>query len=565
MQVLPWAAWVLAAFAVVAALAARPLCSVTGSRSWVNALLVVSFGLVVALTLTQQDVDASLLVHHADASALSPLFRQPWQWSSPQDRLLNIAMFIPLGCAVALVGRTALRRGLMAAALLLPFAVEGIQWAVGWLKRDPQWQDVVDNTIGVLIGIGLGLALRWALRRWVGQRWQTPPVPSENSHRKKRRWPSIKAALVALAIVVAIIGLATWLGTSWMDTYRQAQAVQADVTALRADVSAKDWAAVNAGVPGVHASVSSLVQSTDGTQWQLLSATPFVGATGSAVRELALALDEVLVAAEPLTPYAERIVARDVRTADGAIDLAAMQQVAPLVQGFADALDSAAVRLSLVDTGAVLTKVADPIGEFGKALAVAAPSVAKAADVVKLVPSMLGADGPRNWLVLLQNPAEARGSGGFVGGYVIVTADGGRVRITSSGTSGDLATTPIPADGAPAASQALWGNMLQAWNTYNMGPNFPTNAELSVAGMNARGTPVTGVIAVDPSAVAALLTVTGPITAEGVTITAENVEQYFTVDIYSQIPDDVERDRVSMALVQAVFTEFLRRSGIPSR
>jgi hypothetical protein len=81
--------------------------------------------------------------------------------------------------------------------------------------------------------------------------------------------------------------------------------------------------------------------------------------------------------------------------------------------------------------------------------------------------------------------------------------------------------------------------------------------------MKSRGVAVTGVIALDPGAVAALLEMTGPVTADGVTITSDNVEQYFTVDIYSQIPGAAERDRVSMSLVSAVFTELLAADWDP--
>jgi hypothetical protein len=34
--------------------------------------------------------------------------------------------------------------------------IEGTQLVVTWLARGPQWQDVVDNTVGVLIGLLVG-------------------------------------------------------------------------------------------------------------------------------------------------------------------------------------------------------------------------------------------------------------------------------------------------------------------------------------------------------------------------------------------------------------------------
>lgn len=389
-------------------------------------------------------------------------------------------------------------------------------------------------------------------------------VSVKPSHRRPRhRGNALRIALIGFAVVAGVAALSAWFGTSWLSTYRQAQVVEADLADLRGAIAAQNWSAVTEGVAIAKDSAAALVASTEVTQWQLLSSAPVVGASASAVHELAAGLDESLTAAVPLTPYVARIVARDVRRPDGSIDVDAIQEAAPRVQSLADALASASTRLSLVNMEELLPQIAGPVGELTGVLADVTPTVTKASEVMRLIPSMLGAEGSRNWLVLLQNPAEARGAGGFVGGYVVVRVAGGSMRIASSGTSEDLTHVGIPSSGAPAASRLLWGNMLQAWNTYNVGPDFPTNAQLSVAGMKSRGVPVTGVIALDPGAVAALLEMTGPVTADGVTITSQNVEQYFTVDIYSQIPDAAERDRVSMSLVRVVFTEILAADWDP--
>jgi hypothetical protein len=362
---------------------------------------------------------------------------------------------------------------------------------------------------------------------------------------------------------VGVAALAAWLGSSWLSTYRQAQATQALVTSLRGDLSAKKWDAVSAQVPKVAASTAALAEATDGVQWQVLSSLPVIGSTATAVHEMAASLSGLAVAAEPLTPYADRIVAGQLRTPSGAIDVASFATVAPLLKHLSSELDASAKQLGAIALSDVRPEVSGPLGELRDAIVQTAPTVATAADVAAWVPAMMGADKPRDWLVLLQNPAEARGSGGFVGGYVVLRSDKGSISATSSGTSTDLTTTPIPTEAAPADSRLLWGDLLQAWNTYNLSPHFPLTAELSAAGMKARGKPVSGVIAVDPATIAAMLSVTGPVTAAGYTIDASNVEQFFTVDIYAKIADNTERDVVSMQLVSAVLAAFLAAQPDP--
>ncbi|MGH2758843.1 MAG: DUF4012 domain-containing protein, partial [Actinomycetota bacterium] len=54
-------------------------------------------------------------------------------------------------------------------------------------------------------------------------------------------------------------------------------------------------------------------------------------------------------------------------------------------------------------------------------------SIEKAAAGLAAAPGMLGADGPKRYLVLFSNLAELRGTGGFYGFHAFLTADHGRI------------------------------------------------------------------------------------------------------------------------------------------
>ena len=51
---------------------------------------------------------------------------------------------------------------------------------------------------------------------------------------------------------------------------------------------------------------------------------------------------------------------------------------------------------------------------------------------------MLGADGPRTYLVLFTTPSESRGLGGFVGSYAELTVDDGQLASSQFGRAQDL-------------------------------------------------------------------------------------------------------------------------------
>lgn len=355
-----------------------------------------------------------------------------------------------------------------------------------------------------------------------------------------------------------------WSAASWLGTYRQAQAFQSDVSALRAALSAQQWDVAADRLPGALESARALQSGTETPPWRVLEALPGVGADASAVADLAASAASLLAAAGPLTPYAKQFVDQGIRNSDGSLDLAAIAAVASLARDLASVMEVEIVRLDAIDTASLRPQIADPLTELRDQLRDSQATVASAAEVAARAPALLGADGERTWLVLLQNPAEARGTGGFPGGYATLRAQDGALSVLATGKSGDLSRQSIPTDGAPADARLMWGGYLQFWNTFNMSADFPMVAGLAAAGMAARGEPVDGVIAVDTRAVAAMLAVTGPVTVDGQSVSAETAERFFTVDSYSLYPDAGVRDALTLALVREILQAFLATSWDPA-
>lgn len=361
---------------------------------------------------------------------------------------------------------------------------------------------------------------------------------------------------VGLGFLVFLTTLAL-LASSWNRTYQEARAVQSSATSLKSAAIARQWDQLPSLFGTVRPQVEQLADSTQSMSWRLLTMVPFVGATAGSVADLAESLNDVLTAAEPLLPYGQRFIETGLRDADGRFDLSGLGGASADLVTLSNALEAAANRLDAIQTSQLLPQVSDGIVQTRDLTSQSWRPVRVLSELATWGPSLIGADGKRTWLVLLQNPAEARGAGGFPGGFAVVTADDGLLKVASTGTSADLVNVPIPTRSASADSKALWGNRLKNWNTFNHSPNFPIVARLAADGMAARGTPVNGVIAIDPRVVAAILQVTGPVSADGQTINAANAERFFTVDVYSKYRDPGKRDRVSMALVQAMITRML--------
>ena len=167
-----------------------------------------------------------------------------------------------------------------------------------------------------------------------------------------------------------------------------------------------------------------------------------------------------------------------------------------------------------------------------------------AAAVTEYLPALLGGSGPRRYFLAIQTPAELRGSGGIIGSFGEVTADDGQLAIGAFGRDGDLNTR-----GTPAAERTLSGpddyvaryarfEPQRIWQNVSMSPHFPAVAEvISRLYPQSGGSAVDGVISIDPSALAALLELVGPVTVAPwpEPLTAANTERILLHDQYVRL------------------------------
>jgi hypothetical protein len=159
---------------------------------------------------------------------------------------------------------------------------------------------------------------------------------------------------------------------------------------------------------------------------------------------------------------------------------------------------------------------------------------------MELAPPLLGADGPKRYVVLFGNPAEAREMGGFVASIGVLSADGGRLDFESLPEPGQLEaaldgvdlTAEVPAGYANARPATFVRNWTDS-------PDIQTVATVAAELFPAMGLgPVDGVLYADPYVLAALLELTGPVTIAdtGQQLTADNVVDFMLRDQY-QSPD----------------------------
>ncbi|WP_336584445.1 DUF4012 domain-containing protein [Mycolicibacterium tusciae] len=195
-------------------------------------------------------------------------------------------------------------------------------------------------------------------------------------------------------------------------------------------------------------------------------------------------------------------------------------------------------------------QIADPsyrsvLGEARSQLPAQTSDVAQLLDntalAARLAPSMMGADGPRTYFMGFQTNAEARGTGGLLGGFGILRFDYGKPSVDTLGPNTELGGPFTPMSLGPEFDQQYgFTKPTTDSRNSNQSSHFPYAAQIwksmwaQQSGMN-----VDGVIAIDPIALSYLLGATGPVMMPyGEFISENNVVELTGATTYSRFPTD---------------------------
>ena len=248
---------------------------------------------------------------------------------------------------------------------------------------------------------------------------------------------------------------------------------------------------------------------------------PVIGRNLAALRELTAAGGATARAGDVLMTAVQSLdngVAA-LAPSGGSLPLEAYAELrAPLRR--ADALLARSVRhLDRANGVRVVARVAAARQELTAVVPPLAAGVHRASALLAVLPEFVGRDGPKRYLFVAQNPAEARGAGGFAGAYSIVTVNQGRIRFAPFGEIHELPSFPVSEVPAPSADYARRYNRYGGagfWLNVNMTPDFPTAARAMLALYEkGRGDRLDGVIAADPFALQSLSRVGGPVDVPG--------------------------------------------------
>jgi len=260
---------------------------------------------------------------------------------------------------------------------------------------------------------------------------------------------------------------------------------------------------------------------------------------------------------------------------DGTIDTTKLGELSAALDAAARRSKDSVARLRRTSTSLVLKSVRNGVDDARTELGGAADSFGRAKRLLDGVAGVVGARGERRLLVVLQNNAELRGTGGLVSVFAEATARNGKIEIGAFRDIDDVSETREVARRveAPADYTDLYGTFLAnttLWKNANMSPDVPTVAQVMsrLAGLTVGTTP-DAVVFLDVPAIAAILKATGPAALpNGRRLTGDNAVDELLVRAYAGVPDtrkgQAERRKDLRGAADAVIDRLFNSGDVPT-
>lgn len=392
----------------------------------------------------------------------------------------------------------------------------------------------------------------------------TSPEPGRRRERERPRHAILghvargrAIRLTALVALAFFLFVGTWVGMRGLMAKAQMEHAQALVGDLKEQVSAGEYEAAVDGYHVVREHTSVARNLTSDPLWRLAEHVPVAGRNLGAFREITEIVDDAMIAAGPLAELAGDLDPSALVVEDGGLPMEPIIAASREVPAAAEAFTALVRRLDGVSTGGTVPQIGAAKATLGDALDGAASALNDARPLVEVLPALLGADGPRSYVVMFQNNAELRSLGGTALSFAEVSVDNGKIGLARQVPAGfdnfperapDNPILPVPEGFEDIYPLALGRFIANA----TLRPSAETAAQLVQAQWQETfGTPVDGVVSMDSGALSALLTSTEPIElSTGDVVDADNVASLLLNTVYQRynsgnvVADDLSQNAV---------------------
>lgn len=365
---------------------------------------------------------------------------------------------------------------------------------------------------------------------------------------------------VVAVLLIALAAAAFAAVGSAKEMKSQATQVLQDVKSIQTAIGENDYAAAAQSAQQASELTGSIAGELSSPLWMAASIIPVYGQDISGMRDLMTALDDAFdEGLVPLTKTLEANPPDSLISADRRINVAAVTQLLDAVQDAAPSMQKCAdVAESLPEMHIEqLKSVVDPAKEK---LTIINATFQKAAALAPVAGPVLGANGNRTYLIVAQNSAELRSSGGFPGSMGTLEIRDGEIILNDFSKVYDVLTDTNPSSVSITDEEyALFGAAgMDCPRDAGIDPDFTRVASIWAASYEERNVAhLDGVISITPSVVQDILAIVGPVTlSDGTELTGSNATKVLQSDIYwKYLAEGADPDGTGGAVTDALFAQ----------
>uniref|UniRef100_A0A5Q5BFZ2 DUF4012 domain-containing protein n=2 Tax=unclassified Mycobacterium TaxID=2642494 RepID=A0A5Q5BFZ2_MYCSS len=348
-------------------------------------------------------------------------------------------------------------------------------------------------------------------------------------------------AFAGLFLLVVVVGFGSWLALRAVEAKANLEAARSSALQAKDALLEGDTQGAAQHADSAHSHAQRARDATHSVPWNIASAVPLVGdpfTTGQEISDVVLGL-----ATDVLQPAAKvgAVLSPEHLLQGNRVDVQVLRDRESELSALAAAATELDENATAISDPGYSSLLADARSQLQEQTSNVADLLDNTALAARLMPSMMGMDGPRTYFMGFQTNAEARGTGGLLGGFGVLRFDNGTATVDTLASNRDLAGASASVDlGREFIDMYGFTNPTTDFRNSNLSSHFPYAAQIwksmwaEQTGMN-----VDGVIALDPVALSYVLGAVGPVKMpDGEVITKDNVVELTESTAYSRFPTD---------------------------
>ncbi|WP_420812181.1 DUF4012 domain-containing protein [Mycobacterium kyogaense] len=373
--------------------------------------------------------------------------------------------------------------------------------------------------------------------------------------------------VTAAALALVLVGLGCWVAFGAVEAKSNLEQARASAQKAKDSLLEADTAGAAASARDAADHAQAARDATHSLAWNIVANVPWVGSpfkTGQQITDVVSGL-----ASNVLQPAADVgvTISPDRLYNDGRVDVDLLRSQEAKLSSLAEKATKLNAEAGAIQDPRFVSSIGDARTQLQSQIADLTSILENTAMAARLVPPMMGADGPRTYFMGFQTNAEARGTGGLLGGFGVLRFDNGAPSVDNLAPNTDLADAVAPVDlGLEYDQQYGFANPFTDYRNSNLSPHFPYTAQIwkSMWAVET-GTNVDGVIAIDPVALSYILGAVGPIKMpDGETVSKDNVVELTESTAYIRFPtDQTARKQYLQDIANAVVTKITGRVKSP--